>query len=491
MNDSTCAQPHAAAIAAAAITLVMTTAAHAGTPPPVPDNENWRSTRPEQTAPRPPALPTFQKTKLSNGLTLFVAVEKALPLVSFQLVIKGGSNQDPADKPGVTSLMFNMLEEGAGDYDALAFSDRVADLGASFGGGAGRDECGIGISGLTRNAKAMLGLLSDAALRPRFGAEDFDRLKERTLATLVRRRGSPQGLASDYMPPVLYGADHPYGHPVTGTIESVKTLSLADVKAQYEQMFAPRHAAVIVVGDIDLETAQKQVESAFGAWDRTGGDLRAVPSLAPQRRREIVLINKPGAAQTFTMMGRPVFGRGHPDEVPLTLANAVFGGTFASRLNMNLREDKGYTYGANSAVAFRTGTGVLLGYAALQQNVTAAGLKEFFGELKTLKKRPPTEDEVGDAKAGRVRSLTGQFQRIGAIAGAASALFIYDLPLDHFAELPNRYSQASLEAVRRAAVEYFDPAVMKVLLVGDAKVVSRQLKKAGYNRVKVIDPPGT
>ena len=457
--------------------------------PTVPESETWRAQRPAVAAPRPPVLPTFEKTVLPNGMTLYIAVEKALPLVSFRVVLKGGSTQDPKDKPGLTNLTFGMLDEGAGDLDALAFSDRVADLGASFGGGASRDQGGVGISGLTRNAEPMLALLADAVLRPRMAAEDFDRLKEKTLADLTRRRGSPPGLAGEYIPSLIYGDTHPYGHPVEGSIETVRTLTLDDVKAQYTRLFTPRHAALIAIGDISLERAKVLAKKAFGAWKNKGEALKPVPAVEASARRRIMLVNKAPAPQTFALVGRPLFGRGHPDEMPVRLANAVFGGAFAARLNMNLREDKGYTYGANSTATFREGVGVLLAYAALRQDVTVEGLKEFFGELDGMASRPPTKEEVSDAKDGRVRSLTGQFQGIGATAGAASALFAYDLPLDYFAKLPNRYGETSLDAVQAAGKKYFKEPLMQVLLVGDASVVLPKLKAAGLGPVEVVEPP--
>ncbi|MEL7371689.1 MAG: pitrilysin family protein [Myxococcota bacterium] len=457
--------------------------------PPVPDSETWRAQRPGLNAPRAPQLPTFEKAVLPNGLTIYVATERSLPLVSYQLVLKGGSTQDPLGQAGLTSLTYGMLQEGSKALDALAFSDRVADLGASFGGGAGRDQGSVGISGLRRNADVMLGLLADAVLHPRMAEVDFERLKGKTLADLTRRRGSPQGLAFEYIPPLIYGAEHPYGHPVQGTLESVKGITLAAVKAQYRRLFSPRHAALIAVGDVDLKTIQKSAQSLLGQWQAKGEDLRPVPPVEAQPRRRMLLVNKARTPQTFTLIGRPLFGRGHPDEVQVKLANSVFGGTFGSRLNMNLREGKGYTYGANSVVSFRTGTGAMIAYSALRQDATAPGLKEMFFELEALTQRPPTREEVSDAKTGRIRSLTGQFQTIGASASAASALFVYDLPLDYFSQLPGKYDGTTLDQVQLAAKSYFKPDVMAVLMVGDAEVVLPALKKAGLGPIEVIEPP--
>ncbi|MEM7676311.1 MAG: pitrilysin family protein [Myxococcota bacterium] len=457
--------------------------------PPVPASEKWRDQRPQLGPANPPQLPTFEKTVLPNGLTIYVATERALPLVSYRLVVKGGSTQDPDGQGGLTNLTYGMLQEGTQDLDVLAFSDRVADLGASFGGQAGRDQGSLEISGLRRHADVMLGLLADALLRPRMAEADFERLKGKTLANLSRQRASPQGLAFEYIPQMIYGADHPYGHPVNGTIETIAKLTLAEVKAQYRRLFAPRHTALIAVGDVDLNAVRSAAQKLLGDWSATGEDLRPIPAVDAKPRRRMLVVNKPRTPQTFTLMGRPMFARGHPDETRVWLANSVFGGTFGSRLNMNLREGKGYTYGANSVVSFRTGTGALIAYAALRQDATAPGLAEMFSELKGLNTRPPNPEEVADAKTGRIRSLTGQFQSLGASTGAASALFVYDLPLDYFSQLPGKYDAVSLDHVQAAARKYFQPDVMAVLMIGDAPAILPALKKAGLGPIEVVEPP--
>ena len=457
--------------------------------PTVPATESWRASAPTVKPPRPPQLPTFQRSTLPNGMTIYVASEHTLPLVSFRVVIKGGSGQDPKGKAGLTALTFGMLDEGAGNRDVFAFSDRVADLGAFFGAGAGRDQGSAGISGLRRHAETMLELLSDAVMQPRLADNDFARLKDETLAGLARRRGSPQGLAGEFNPPLLYGPDHPYGRPLGGTIESVRPLTLLDVKAQYVRLFAPRHAALIAVGDISLAQVEALAVKYFGAWTNPGADLRPIPMVQATPRSKVVVVNKPRSPQTITLIGRPLFSVGHPDEIPLRLANAAFGGTFSSRLNMNLREAKGYTYGANSHVLTRTGVGTFFASTALRQNVTTDGLKEIFAELQRLKSRPLTKEEVEDARAGRVLSQTARFERIAASASAAADLFVYDLPLDYFAQLPKQYESATRARIQQAAAEYFRPSLMRILLVGDAKAIVPELKSAGFGDIEVVEAP--
>lgn len=436
----------------------------------VPKEEAWRKARPKAAAPKEPHLPTFQKATLSSGLTLLVAENQALPLVSFSLVIRGGSAVDPAGQAGLTALTYAMLDEGAGDLDALAFADRLADLGAGFGAASDRDSGALSISGLSKNADPMLGLLALAATQPRLQAADFERVKAQTLAAMERRRSSPQGLAFEELPGILYGPEHPLGHPPTGTPHSVAALTLEDVKAQHARTFGPKSASLVVSGAISLAAAQALAEAHFGKWSSNAEVPQPIPPKEAEPRKNVVLIDKAPAPQTMAIFARPLFGKGHPDEVPLTVANVVLGGNFTSRLNLNLREDKGITYGAGSQAIFRQGVGAFVVMSALRQDATALGLKETVKELEGMKKRPPTAAELADAKSSLIRSLTGDFETNSAIASAAAGIFINDLPLDYFQKLPERYAKVNAADMKRVASAYLQPDRMKVVLVGDGAI---------------------
>ena len=459
------------------------------TPPAVPSQESWRAQRPEVGPPPAPALPTFTRRPLDNGLTVLFSRVDAMPIVTFSLVTLGGATRDVSEQAGLTALMYAMLEEGAGSLDALAFSDQVADLGASFSAGSGRDRGSITITGLARQAEPMMVLLATAALTPRFGEADFKRRQAQTLASLERRRGSPQGLAFERIPALIYGPKHPYGHPPSGTPETVAGLTLELVRAQYAKTMGPEHSALIVAGDISLDRALALAQTHLGTWPQKAAPLPDIPEIAAPTRQAVHLIDKPGAAQTMTIIGRPLFGRGHPDEIPLKLANLVYGGSFAARLNMNLREDKGYTYGAHAQATYRRQVGVFVAYSALRADVTGAGLQEFFTELEALDgPRPATEAELLRARDGVIRGLSGGFERTASVANAAEELFAYDLPLDYYTALGKRYAATDLEAVRAAGKRYLRSERMQILMVGDAKVVKPQLGRLSLGPV-VVDTP--
>lgn len=468
-----------------------TVAAGPTTADPVTPVEVWRNTPPAPGIEKKPVLPAFQTAKLKNGLTVMVPDQRSVvPVVSIELVAKGGAMLDGASKAGLAGLTYAMLSEGAGTRDALQLSDAVADLGASFGAAADRDRGSVSIAGLARNADAMGALLADAVLRPRFAQKDFDRRKAQLLASLARNRGSPQGLAFEAVPALVYGKDHPYGHPPTGTPETVEGLKLTDVKSAWPKLATPQTSVLVVSGALSLDDAVKLAEKHLGKWLQRAPKLPVATDVAPRTGSDVVLIDKPGAAQTMVLVARPLFGRGHPDEQAMTVANEIYGGAFTSRLNMNLREDKGYTYGAGSQVAFRQGVGVFLAYAAIRQDATAPGLAEFFKELEGLVKTPPSEDEVGHAKASIIRGLPGAFERTSALGGAGATIFVYGLPLDYFVGLPGRYERVTPTEVRGMAEKYLGPKTMQALLVGDAASVAKPVGALGLGNVTVRPVPG-
>lgn len=472
------------------VALTLTLALAAATPDDttVPADAAWRAERPKTGDPKPPKLPVFERAVLSNGLTILVTQLDALPIVSFSLVTKGGAKLDPKGEAGLAAMTYEMLGESTETMTALELSDAVADLGASFGTHGDRDRGSVSIGGLTRNADEMLELLASAALRPRFAPADFERVKQRTLAGLFRRRGSPQGLAFERVPELIYGADHPYGHAPTGSVETVEALTLDAVKRYFAQTMAPGHSALVAAGSLSLDEVKALAEKHLGAWKRDVEALPEVPAAEAHERTAVYLIDKAGAPQTMTIVGRPVFARGHPDEAALTLANEVFGGAFSSRLNMNLREEKAITYGASSQAAFRDGTGVFLAYSAIRADATALGVSEIFEELKRITSNPPTPEEVEAARSALIKSLSGNFERSGAIAGAAASIFVYELPLDYYSTLAEKYDEVDLEAVRAAAKKYLVPGVMQVLLVGDAAMISKPIEALGLGTLEVSSP---
>ncbi len=464
--------------------------ADAVVPPAAPttQSEAWRATPPTPGADPQVTLPVVQEAKLANGLTVLAFTQNNLPLVSFAIVSRGGSATDPAGKGGLTALAYNLLDEGAGKRDALALADAVADLGARLGTGATQDRGLAAISGLSKNADAMMGILADVVLRPTLNAKDFERIRGQVIAGIVRARGSPQGLAFEAVPAMIYGDKHPYGHPVQGLDTTVAKASLADVKAQLAQLSVPEQSVFIAIGDVTLESAKALAEAHFGKWKASKKTL-AVPSpVAPRPRTEITVVDLPGAPQTFVVVGRPIFGRGHPDEIPFLVLNEVFGGSFASRLNLNLREDKGYSYGAFSASSPRRNVGAFFAGASVRADATIPSVKEVFAEVDKMKTLPATAEEIGRAQDGLVRSLPGDFQKLSSIAEQAADLFVYGLPYDYLAKYVTAVRATTEADAERLTEAYLTPATLQLLLVGDAKSIVPELEKLGLGKVVVKTP---
>lgn len=461
------------------------TSTTAATPPAAATSEAWRA-QPPQPGPDPTVtLPVLEEAKLANGLTVMVYRQDNLPLASFAVVSRGGSSTDPAGKGGLTALAYNLLDEGAGKRDALALADAVADLGASLGTGATQDRGLAGITGLSKNADAMMAILADVVLHPTLNAKDFERVKGQVLASILRARGSPQGLAFEAVPAMIYGDKHPYGHPVQGLESTVSKVTLVDVKKQLAQLMVPDQSVFIAVGDVTLEGAKALAEAHFGRWKPSKRKIPMPALVAPRPRTEITVIDLPGAAQTFVVVGRPLFGRGHPDEIPFLVLNEVFGGSFASRLNLNLREDKGYTYGAFSAASPRRNVGAFFAGAAVRADVTIPSVKEVFAEVDKMKTLPATAEEIARAQDGLVRSLPGDFQTLSSIAGQAADLFVYGLPPDYLSSYVTAVRKTSEADAERMVESYLTPPTLQLLLVGDAKTIVPEAEKLGLGKVIV------
>ncbi|MBI4816793.1 MAG: insulinase family protein [Deltaproteobacteria bacterium] len=452
------------------------------TPSPI---EAWRANPPAPGQMPALVLPALAKDATDTGLTILLAERHTLPLVTFSIVTKAGSAMDPPKKGGLTALAWTMLGEGAGKRGSLEFSDAVADLGATFGTSADQDRGNITIRGLVEHREAMMALLADVLTAPKLDTKDFDRKKSEHLASLIASKGSPMGLAFVHVPALLYGEAHPYGHPASGTEESVATLTAADVKAQIRAMLNPNQSALIVSGDIDMAEAKRLAKKFLGKWRGAKQKDKAFDAVEAKPRSKVIVVEKASSPQTLVLLGRPIFGAGHPDQAALEVTDAMYGGVFSSRLNLNLREAKGYTYGARSGFSARRGVGAYNAYAMVKAAVTGESVKEFFAELDGMKTRAPDQAEIDRTKEMLIRSLPGDFETTSTIAGAAGQIFTYGLPLDWYTTLPARIGVVDAGAVKSMVEKYLTPERMQVLLVGEADKVSAAVAPLNLGPIEV------
>lgn len=460
--------------------------------PPPEDPEAFRQQPPKPGEPPELVLPRFEQAKLDNGLTVLVSTREELPLVYAGVAFAAGGSQDPRGRWGLADVTYKMLLEGAGGRDTTALDQAFQDLGVSPSVSVNPDGAVIGARVLKRHADEALALLASVVREPKLAREDFERRKKLQLAELVRAMGSPGFLAQQAYLDAVFGPEHPYGHPVSGLPATVDTLTLKDVKDFYEKRVGPRAAALVMTGDITLDEAVGLARKYFGDWK--GGALPppVPPTPAAPPRKQVVFVPKPGLEQTMIVVGRPGIAVGHPDEYALELATTVFGGFFGSRLNMNLREDKGYSYGAGASADARLGVGPLTASSAVRGDVTGLALNEFFWEMKGLKERPITEKELEAAREGLIRAIPGEFETVEGLGASAAALYFLRRPMDEYARTVVGLEKATPAEVQRVAEAYLGPAAMQVVLVGDPAVIQEQvspLELGELVRKEPLTPP--
>ncbi len=449
-----------------------------------PASEAFRQQPPEPGEPPELVLPRFEQATLDNGLTVLVSTRKELPLVYTGVAFAAGSARDPKGKGGLAEMTYEMLLESAAGKDTLELDRAFQDLGVSPSANVTPDGAFVGVRVLRRNVDEALALLSDVVRRPDFTREDFERRKNLQLSALVRQSGNPSFLAKQAYLKAVFGEEHPYGHPVSGVMETVESVTLPDVKRFYQENVGPKAAALVMAGDVTLEEAVEWARRAFGDWEGEA-TLPPVPPAPPALPRERVLfVPRPGLEQTMVVVGRPGVEVGHPDEYALELATTIFGGFFGSRLNMNLREDKGYTYGANAHLDARLGGGPLTASSAVRADVTGPALTEFFRELEGLRERPMTQEELEAAREGLIRGIPGAFETVSGLGASAAELFLQRRPMDEFARRVKGLEQATPAEVQRVAETYLNPEAMKVVLVGDPEVIEQQVGPLKLGKLK-------
>ncbi|WP_163993343.1 M16 family metallopeptidase [Pyxidicoccus caerfyrddinensis] len=460
-------------------------------PPPPPtaqDPEAFRDKPPEPGKPPDLVLPTFQSAKLDNGLTVLVSTRKELPLVFAGVAFASGSAQDPKGKAGLAELSYRMLLEGAGKRDTVALDNAFADLGVSPGLDVNPDGAEVGVRVLKRNVEPALALLADVVMRPKFDAKSFDRRKKQQLADLVRQLGSPIMLAQLAALDAIFTEDHPYAHMSDGLPATVQALTLADAKGFYQRHSGPRAAALILTGDITLDEAVALAKKHLGSWKGPGTPPAAPPTPAAPPRQLVYVVPKPELAQTVMLVGRPGLAAGHADEYALELATTVYGGFFGSRLNMNLREAKGYSYGAGAFMDTRLGVGPLLSYTAVRQDVTGPALTELVKELSGLKERPITEKELESAREGLIRAIPAGFETVEGLGATAASIYFKRRPLNELERTVEGLRNATAAEVQRVAELYLAPDAMQIVLVGDPATIQEQVGPLNLGKLTPVEP---
>ena len=392
-------------------------------------DEPWRATPPAPSPARPLVLPPPASAQLANGLTLILNQRPGLPIVAANLVLKAGSGANPIEKPGLASFVAAMLDEGTTTRSSLQIADEVAQLGGMLSPETTLDATTVSVRSLAKNFPAMLDLMADVVLRPSFPTDEIERQRASRLAQGLQQRDSPPQIAAQVQAMALYGAGHPYGHTEIGTQASINAASRSDLVAFWKEQFMPNDAALVVAGDISMAELRALAERAFAAWPR-GTLKRGAPGQPATTAARLVIVDKPGSLQTQVRVATIGAPRSTPDFRPLQVMNLVLGGSFSSRINMNLREQHGYTYGANSQFVFRRSPGPFAVAAGVRTDVTAPAVSEIYKEIRGMLQGAPTPDELSRAKASLTDSLASAFETRTSAVNNLSNVFIYDLGLD-------------------------------------------------------------
>jgi zinc protease len=436
-------------------------------------------------------LPPIARETLPNGLNVAVMEQHELPLVEVEVLLRSGPTSDPAGKSGLADLTGDLLTAGAGKLDALAFADALERLGTDLSVRTEPDYTLIAMTTLKKHLDESMGLLADALLRPAFTSDEFNREKERRLVDIRREADNPNTTADKVAARVLFGDAHPYSLPTTGTEASVKTITLDDVRQFARTHYTPPNAVLIGVGDITAAEMKDKALRFLGEWSGGAPPAPAFPEIPVRTRREIYLVDKPGDSQSTIRVVHAGVARKDPDWYPIAVANRILGGFFSSRLNLNLREDKGYTYGARSRFARTASPGDFVMSARVQTEVTAPALTEFVKELDGIHgARPVTADELQFAKNSIILGYPAAFETNSGLAGALTREVAYDLPEDATATLPEHIRALTLDQVNAAGREHFHPDQAAIVVVGDLSKIEDSVRALGLGPIHHLDSEG-
>lgn len=432
--------------------------------------------------------PAVEHHALSNGLPVLFVERPGVPLAQINLLVRTGSADDPAEQEGLAALAADMMDEGAGDLDALELADAVDFLGIDLGVGAGLHSLQVQLHTPISKLDEALALMADVALRPTFPEADLERVRTSRLTALAQRRDEPRSIAGVLLARTLYGEGHPYGRLGAGEPATLGALTRNDLVAFHGAAVRPANAALVVVGALDWERVAPRLEAAFGAeaWPDNGAPRRAgVPDPAQVGVRTVYLVDKPGAAQSAVRIARIGAARSTEDYYALEVLNTILGGSFTSRLNQNLRERNGYSYGARSSFDYRPVAGPFVAYADVQTAVTAPALTEFFHELSGIG-APVEADELAKARNYVALSFPSPFATVWGTAAMVGELFLSNLPADTYATYTERIQAVTAEDVARVAREYVDPEAVAVIVVGDRSAIEADVRALGIGEVVTL-----
>ncbi|HEV7521726.1 MAG TPA: pitrilysin family protein [Candidatus Angelobacter sp.] len=452
-----------------------------------------RSKPPAAGEPMSLKLPPMQKTTLSNGLKIVLAERHTAPVVNFSLMVDSGYAADPSSAPGTASFSQRMLEEGTPTRDSLKIGEELESLSANFGAGANLDWAFVNLNTLTLTMDKALDVYGDLILHPAYPQKEFLRLQQDRLAAIRREKVQPQSMALRVVPQLLYGKGHPYSLPFTGsgTEASVSKLTREDLVKWHDTWFKPNNATLLIVGDTTLAAIKPKLERLFAGWK--GGDVpkKNVAQVAQPEKNSVYLIDRPGSGQSIIFGAQLAPPRNDPDAIPLQLVNDIFGGNFSSRINMNLREDKHWSYGVFSVMPAARGQRPYLSISPVETDKTKESLSELVREYKDVSgAKPILEKELTDEQSNATLGLPGSFETVQQLAGAYSQILQYGLPEDYFNTFTEKAMSLTPESANAIAKKFIQPDHLVWVVVGDMAKVEKGIRDLNLGEIHKIDADG-
>jgi zinc protease len=438
-------------------------------------------------------FPAIQRATLSNGLKIVLAERPSVPIVQLNLLVDAGFAADQYASPGTARLAMDMLAEGTKRRTAIEISDELAILGANLGASCSLDACAVALNALTSNLDASLDLFADVSLNPSFPAEDFKRRQEQRLAAIQREKSEPVTMGLRVMPQILYGPKHAYGNPLTGTgtEESVARLTADDMARFHRRWFRPNNATLVVAGDVTLAEILPKLERLFSGWKAAEVPKKAIGPAPLPEKPTVTLIDRPGSIQSVIFVGNVAPQKANPDELAIEAMNLILGGNFTSRINMNLREDKHWTYGARTSIAAACGPRPFWASVQVQADKTKETMRELDGEFRgILGARPVTADEFTRTVNNQALKLPGSWETINSVADALNELVCFNLPDDYHQTRSARLQALTRESLCDAARKVVQADRLSWVVVGDRAKIEAGVRELGFGEIRYADADG-
>jgi zinc protease len=452
-------------------------------------DEPWRARPPKAGAAPQFTLPQGESFRLANGLTVIHHYNPALPLVAAELVVKSGSDANPSGQPGLAGFTAQMLEEGTATRSAPQIADQVAQLGAFLGSASSPDASTVSLLSLKSTFPQALEVLADVVQHPAFPNAEVERQRAGRLGELTQQREHPAAVAAVAGAGALYGANHPYGYGQLGTEPAIEATTRDDLVQFWRRHYVPENAALVVSGDISRTELKALAETSFLGWPRADSTAPkpGTPATTPAR---LVLVDKPGTPQTALRVTTIGAARTTPDYPALQVMNAALGGLFSSRINNNLREEKGYSYGVFSQFRYDRTPGPFVIAGSVRTDVTGPSVTEIFKEVRAIRERPMASGELASARNSQILSLPGRFETNSGIGDSLAETYMFDLPPDYYSRLPAQFARVTARQAQAAARKYLAPEQMVVVAVGDRAKIGPQLQALKLGPTEVRDTDG-